>query len=83
MTDGHIWIELTTLDDLPERVWMCNAHPGEERREIADPAWLAQKPAADRLAYERMGVQVVEQSPKLLRLAREAAAQLPPEGSQP
>jgi hypothetical protein len=31
MTD-HVWIEITDLESLPERVWMCNVHPGEEVR---------------------------------------------------
>jgi hypothetical protein len=74
--DGHNWIELTTLDDLPERVWMCNGHPGELRRETAEAAWLAAKPAADRRFYESLGLQVLGQPPKLLRLAQEAARRL-------
>jgi hypothetical protein len=28
----HLWIEITGPDDLPERVWMCNLHPGEQER---------------------------------------------------
>ena len=54
----HEWIELTTLDDLPERVWMCN-HCTEQRREVASPDWLANKPLADRRFYESLGLQVI------------------------
>jgi hypothetical protein len=29
----HIWIEVSDYGTLPYREWMCNAHPGERRRQ--------------------------------------------------
>jgi hypothetical protein len=61
---GHEWIELTSWDDLPERVWMCNAHPGEQRQQTVDlDTWLPEKLNRDRRAYEAAGFQVVAQGP--------------------
>lgn len=30
MVSEHLWIEITSPQDQPERVWMCNLHPGEQ-----------------------------------------------------
>jgi hypothetical protein len=49
----HIWIEIGTVDDLPDRVWMCNAHPGEERRQSQ---WL-DPPSANDPGYPPEGSQ--------------------------
>jgi hypothetical protein len=59
--DEHEWVEITAWDDLPDRVWICNAHPGETRREATDAAWLARKLAADRRFYESLGLKVIAQ----------------------
>jgi hypothetical protein len=29
MTERHVWIEITRLETLPLREWMCNVHPEE------------------------------------------------------
>jgi hypothetical protein len=46
----HIWIEMTDLSSLPDRVWMCNVHPGEEVRR---KQWEPEPTTTDEIARLR------------------------------
>lgn len=46
----HVWIEVTDPQSAPDRVWMCNVHPGEQ---VQRKPWEPSPVATDELARLR------------------------------